>query len=362
MSKFIDTTHQYYKFWRGPSLAIVFSILTASLLTGCGQKIETDQELKPAHWKHLHALPKPKEALSQTFRVLIWRDYLDPEIIAYFEKAYGTKIEITYFESNKELKNIFARNPDDFDLLMPSDYVVDKYRKIGNLIAPIRKENIPNLGHISPILFQSTYDPELVYSVPMFYSSLGVSFNSKKVDHIPRNFSLRAKSNRENLLLHGYRAMLDEPRISLSAALLDDGVDPNKPTLKQLTDAAERIIRDSNEDSFVIPLSSKNRYTAEFFINFLLIPEISAGLTNYSYFANSNKSSHPYIMREILLGPAYIEPPTNSRMFFADLGDMDEDFEIAWSKVKNASTVVKAKVPDLLKHNEAAIDQHERKR
>lgn len=414
MSKFIDTTHQYYKFWRGPSLAIVFGILAASFLTGCGQKIETDQELKPAHWKHLHALPKPKEALSQTFRVLIWRDYLDPEIIAHFEKTYGTKIEITYFESNKELKNIFARNPDDFDLLMPSDYVVDKYRKIGNLIAPIRKENIPNLGHISPILFQSTYDPELVYSVPMFYSSLGVSFNSKKVDHIPRNFSLRAKSNRENLLLHGYRAMLDEPRISLSAALLDDGVDPNKPTSKQLTDAAERIIRDSNElgtiyltdelserlgkneimlavdwsgsaasafqanpairfvlpegpkylsiDSFVIPLSSKNRYTAEFFINFLLIPEISAGLTNYSYFANSNKSSHPYIMREILLGPAYIEPPTNSRMFFADLGDMDEDFEIAWSKVKNASTVVKAKVPDLLKHNEAAIDQHERKR
>jgi spermidine/putrescine-binding protein len=105
-------------------------------------------------------------------------------------------------------------------------------------------------------------------------------------------------------------------------------------------------------DSFVIPLNSKNRYTAEFFINFLLIPEVSAGLTNYSYYANSNKSSNPFVMREILLGPAYIEPPTNSRMFFADLGDLEDDFEIAWSKVKNASTQVKAKV----------IDQHERKR
>jgi spermidine/putrescine transport system substrate-binding protein len=202
----------------------------AGLLTACGQKLGTDKELKPAHWKNLNALPQPKEALSRTLRALIWRDYIDLEIIAYFEKVYGTKIEVTYFESNKELKDIFARNPDDFDLLMPSDYVVDKYRKNGNLIAPIRKENIPNLGHVSAILFQSVYDPELVYSVPMFYSCLGVSFNSKKVDHIPRNFSLRAKSDRENLLLHGYRAILDEPRISLSAALLDDGVDPNKPT------------------------------------------------------------------------------------------------------------------------------------
>ena len=414
MSKFIDIAQRYYKSWSKPSLTIVSSILVAGLLTACGQKLDTDTELKPAHWKHLNALPQPKEALSQTLRLLIWRDYLDPEIIAHFEKIYGTKFEITYFESNKELKTIFAKNPDDFDLLMPSDYVVDKYRKSGNLIAPIRKENIPNLGHISPILFQSVYDPELVYSVPMFYSCLGVSFNSKKVDHIPRNFSLRSNSARENLLLHGFRAILDEPRISLSAALLDDGVDPNKPTKKQLTDAAERIIRDSNElgtiyltdalsdrignneimlavdwsgsaasafqanpairfvlpegpkylsiDSFVIPLNSKNRYTAEFFINFLLIPEFSAGLTNYSYYANSNKSSTPFVMREILLGPAYIEPPTNSRMFFADLGDLEDDFEIAWSKVKNASTQVKAKVPDLLKHNETVIDQHERKR
>lgn len=382
-------------------------LLSLILLSACGYKEPTGPRPPFEHWEHLEEIPVPMFPLAPTLRVLIWRDYLDPRIIAAFEQRYKTKIEITYFENNAELKQIFRDRPNDFDLLMPSDYVVEGFIKEKNLLAPIRKENVPNMGHIKQVLFRSPYDPELVYSVPMFHSCLGITFNFRKLQHIPRDFTLRASSEGENLLLFGYRALVDEPRVALSAALMDDGVDPNAPTPEDLARAADRLIKDSTEmginfmasalpqrminneivlainwsgaaavaaqknpairfvlpqgqkfvqvDSFVIPLTSPHRYTAEFFLNFLLIPEISGALTNYSLYANSNGDSSPFISREILLGPAYMDPPHNQRIFFADLGAIEVEFERQWNRVKQMAPPPKVKVPSLLKKFE---DRH----
>ncbi|HWL16880.1 MAG TPA: spermidine/putrescine ABC transporter substrate-binding protein [Opitutus sp.] len=376
------------------------ALLALLFLAGCGYREPAGVRPPFEHWEHLTDLPVPKEPLAPRLKILIWRDYLDPRILAAFEKRYQTTIEITYFENNAELKQIFNERPNEFDLLMPSDYVVERLIKEKRL-APIRKENVPNMGHIKQVLFRSPYDPELVYSVPMFHSCLGITFNFRKLQHIPRDFTLRAGNDAEDLLLSGYRALIDEPRVALSAALMDDGVDPNAPTPEALAKTADRLIRDATElginfvasalpermindeivlavnwsgaaavaaqknpairfvlpqgkkfvqvDSFVIPLTSQRQYTAEFFLDFLLIPEISGALTNYSLYANSNGDSTPFISREILLGPAYMDPPHNQRIFFADLGPVEEDFERQWTRVKQAAPPPKIKVPSLLR-------------
>jgi spermidine/putrescine-binding protein len=403
--KDVHTTHHHRGEAR-PWLAIVTCVVAFLAASSCGYREATGDRAVQAYWENLTEFPEPKVPLSEKLRVLIWRDYLDPKILAFFEQRYHTKLEIVYFENNAELKAIFKKQPNDFDLLMPSDYVVEGYvkDKEHRLLAPIRKENVPNLGHVKQVLFRSPYDPELVYSVPMFHSCLGITFNNKKLQHIPRDFTLQASSVDENLMLFGYRALLDEPRVSLSSALIDDGVNPNAPTPSALAATADRLIKDvgnlgikfmasslpekmiNNEimlavnwsgaaavaaqknpnirfvlpsgpkfvqvDSFVIPATSTRRYTAEFFLNFLLIPEISGALTNYSLYANSNNDSTPFISRDILLGPAYMEPPHGSRIFFADLGKIEEDFEREWGRIKQASPTAKAKVPSLLKAKE----------
>jgi len=377
-------------------------LLMALVFSAC-YKEPTGPRPRFEHWEHLAEVPKPKEPLSQVLKILIWRDYLDPQVIESFEKRYRTKIEITYFENNAELKQIFAAKPNEFDLLMPSDYIVERFITEKTL-APIRKENIPNMGYIKQDLFRTPYDPELIYSVPIFHSCLGITFNFRELQHIPRDFTLRSSINQENLRLHGYRALIDEPRVALSAALLDDKVDPNAPTAEALAATADRLVKDTIEmgihfyasalpermikneiaiavnwsggaavaaqknpnirfvlpqgiklvqvDSFVIPLTSTRRYTAEFFLNYLLIPEISGALTNYSLYANSNANSRPFISREILLGPAYMEPPQTQRIFLADLGPLEAEFERQWNRVKNAVPTPKAKIPSLMKQKE----------
>jgi spermidine/putrescine transport system substrate-binding protein len=389
-----------------PWIAAAIGMLAILFASSCGYREPAGEQAPPSIWAELTEFPVPKFPLSEKLRLLIWRDYLDPKILAFFEQRYHTKLEIVYFENNAELKEIFRKQPNDFDLLMPSDYVVEGYvkDKEGQLLAPIRRENVPNLGHVKQILFRSRYDPELVYSVPMFHSCLGIMFNNKFLRHVPRNFTLRAVSDEENLLLFGHRALLDEPRVSLSSALIEDGIDPNAPSPEALTATANRLIKDvgtlgisfmastlpekmiRNEimlavnwsgaaavaaqknanirfvlpqgrkfvqvDSFVIPATSKRRYSAEFFLNFLLIPEISGALTNYSLYANSNNDSTPFVSREILHGPAYMEPPIGSRSFFADLGKLEGDFEREWIRIKQASAPAKAKIPSRLQSTE----------
>jgi spermidine/putrescine transport system substrate-binding protein len=294
------------------------------------------------------------------------------------------------------LKQRLAAAPDAYDLIMPSDYVVDRLIK-QDLLAPLNKARLPNLGYLTPIFFHSRYDRELVYSVPLFYSTLGVAFNSEYLRHIPRNFRLKSPIPEENLLLHGYRALLDEPRVSLTAALLDDGLGPNDATATALTKVTDRLIAETKElglrfladdlpkaiannqitiavcwsgaasvalarnsavrfvlpdganvvqvDSFVIPRTSPHQATAEFFLNFLLVPEISGALVNFSLYASTNVAARPFVNREILLGPAYIEPSPTSRVLFADLGQLEDEFDTQWQRLRQSLPPISAKVP-----------------
>lgn len=363
------------------------------LATACGRRDAVADLGKNVRWDNITP-PKPTQPLSKQLRLLIWHDYLDPDILDYFTRHYGVELKITYFENNSELKRLFAAHPNAYDLIMPSDHVVERLIKQG-MLAPINKQNIPNLGHISPVFFRSPYDRELTYSVPLFYSCLGITFNSNYLRQLPRDFTLKSADQEENLILYGYRALLDEPRISLSAALMNAGYGPNTADSAALAAAAKQLSADIDEfgihflastlpdalakneilialnwsgaagvalaknpavrfvlpdgpklvqiDSFVIPRTSPNSYTAEFFLNFLLIPQISGALVNYSYYATTNDAARPFIDREILLGPSYVVPPETGRAFFSDLGDFEDEFEAQWDQLPRNS--ISLKVP-----------------
>lgn len=372
------------------------SLLAAGVAVGCNRRPANEGLSRFERWKREHRPARPAYPLTSRLRLLIWRDYLDPRLLEKFAEDYHVELEITYFENNSELKVLAETKPDAFDLLMPSDYVVQRFIR-QDLIAPLSKANLPNLGNVSPLFFRSPYDPELRYSVPLFHSCLGVTFNREVVRYIPKTFNLRMPTREEELLMYGYRALLDEPRVALTAALMDDGVGPNDATAQTLQKVTDRLISETGElgirylasqlpaalardeiklavnwsgaaavalksnasirfvlpsrsklvqvDSFVIPKSSKSKSTAEFFLNYLLDPGVSGALTNYSLYANTVGPSRSYIDRDILLGPAYMQPALRERVFITDLGPLEDEFEAQWKRLRLQAPKVTAKVP-----------------
>jgi spermidine/putrescine transport system substrate-binding protein len=56
-------------------------------------------------------------------------------------------------------------------------------------------------------------------------------------------------------------------------------------------------------DTFVLPVNSHHKYTAEIFLNFLLRPEISAQIVNENRYANANEAAYPFIDPAIINDP-----------------------------------------------------------
>ncbi len=370
---------------------------------GCNRRPANEGLSRFERWVRTHRPTPPPYQLASRLRLLIWREQLDPKMLEKFAEDYHVELDVTSFENNSELKDIVEARPEDFDVLMPSDYVVQRFIR-QNLIAPINKANLPHLGGVSPIFFRSPYDPELQYSVPLFHSYLGTAFNRESVRYIPKTFSLRMPTREEDLLMYGYRALFDEPRVALTAALMDEGFGANDATMPALQKVTDRLIAETGElgirylasqlptalaldeiklavtwsgdaadalkrnpeirfvfpnraklvqiDSFVIPRASKAKSTAEFFINFMLDPAVSGAHTNYSLYANTVEPARAFVNREILLGPAYMKPALRERAFLADLGPLEDEFEAQWKRLRLLAPKVTAKIP-LSQHNDA---------
>ena len=372
------------------------SLIAVLLLIGCSNRDDVAEIEGLQTWRDIDLPEPPEEPLASELRLLIWRDYFDPEVLELFEDHYGVELKVTFFENNSDLKRRYRADPEGFDLLMPSSYVVERLVK-ADLVAELNKERLPNMGNVAPAFFQAEYDRELRFSVPFFFSYLGVAFNSDYLRSLPRDFKLTSSSREENLILYGYRSLLDENRITIATQLLQNGFDQNSTDPEQIRVVIDKLIEQSAEngirfladdlpsalieneiliaacwsgaanyalaenpairfvlpdgpkfleiDSLVILKSSPHQATAEFLMNYLLIPAISGANTNYSYYANSNEASRPFVQRDILIGPSYMSAPAGTSIFLQDLGDFENFYEQEWTRMKSLLQPVPPKIP-----------------
>lgn len=69
----------------------------------------------------------------------------------------------------------------EYDVVFPSDYMVGKMRKEG-MLEKINFENVPNFQYIDSTLKNPNYDPTNEYSVPYTWGTVGIFYNTKKVE------------------------------------------------------------------------------------------------------------------------------------------------------------------------------------
>ncbi len=117
---------------------------------------------------------------GQTLHVYNWGEYTGENIISGFEELTGAKVIMDNFDSNEQMY-IKVANGDAYDVLVPSDYMIQRMmqeKMLQKLEAETRKEC---LGELADAIKGLPYDPKNEYSIPYFWGTVGIVYDKTKV-------------------------------------------------------------------------------------------------------------------------------------------------------------------------------------
>lgn len=289
---------------------------------------------------------------SQNLVFLTWSEYIDPAVVADFEKKYHAKIKFVYFENDENRDDLLIRTDGKgYDLILSNGPSVSKYYKLGWL-QPITQKEVPNLKYIDKKWIRSFSKAE-GYSIPYFWGTTGIAYRKDlvkgKVDSwknlLQPEESLRKKITMVGssvdtigpaLKMLGYSANTESPKaireagevlkkqkpyvnnyayISLgkdSALLTGDiymtiAYSGDALALKEQNDNVEYVLPKEGGmiwiDSILVGKHSKHKKLAYAFLNFINTPDNAKRLAEFVYYATPNKAAEKLLDREFLNNP-----------------------------------------------------------
>lgn len=117
---------------------------------------------------------------GQTLHVYNCGEYTGENIISGFEELTGAKVIMDNFDSNEQMY-IKVANGDAYDVLVPSDYMIQRMmqeKMLQKLEPETRKEC---LGELADAIKGLPYDPKNEYSIPYFWGTVGIVYDKTKV-------------------------------------------------------------------------------------------------------------------------------------------------------------------------------------
>ncbi len=321
---------------------------------------------------------------TETLHVLVWSDYLVPELVAEFEKENHCRVAETNFGNNEELRAKLLAGGSEFDVVCPSDYMVTQLAKDG-VLAEIDAAKVPNLKNLSPRFDGKPYDPGHRWSVPYQWGVTGIAWRKSAVPVAPKSW--KDLFDEKNLgAWSGRVSMLNDGREVAAAALLALGCSPNSRDEKEIARAgvmlglqrvqiakydsdlfgdslvaketivaqgwsgtiANAQVEDPDigfvvpdegaftyVDNWAVPKGAKEKDLAFAFVDFLLRPDVAAKAANARRYASVNEAAKPMIDPEILAGTAYADGGGKSLFWVEDAGPAGDAYKRLWSDLKN---------------------------
>jgi spermidine/putrescine transport system substrate-binding protein len=323
-----------------------------------------------------------------------WGEYIDEDVISQFEEETGITVVYDLFETNEEMYPVIEAGAVNYDVVCPSDYMIQKMRE-NDLLAELNFDNIPNIDQIDPAYMEMSqaFDPENKYSVPYCWGTVGILYNTKLLDEL----GVPAPTKWADLWderLSGEILMQDSVRDAFMVALKKDGYSMNSESKDELEQTKQELIdqkplvqayvidqvRDkmiggeaavgviySGEmlyiqdevaklgldydleyvipeegtnlwlDSWVIPKNAKNKENAEKWIDFMCRPEIAKANFEYITYPTPNKGAFELLDEEMQNNKA-VFPDINSLKnseVYKYLGDeTDAVYNELWKEVK----------------------------
>lgn len=332
---------------------------------------------------------------TEELYVYNWGDYIDDEVVAMFEEETGIKVTYDMFETNEEMYPVIEVGAVTYDVVCPSDYMIQKMIE-NDMLAEINFENVPNISQINPEYMEMSrsFDPENRYSVPYCWGTVGILYNTKRLEELgvepPKSWM-----DLWDPALKGEILMQDSVRDAFMVALKGLGYSMNTIDEKELQQAKDLLIQQkplvqayvidqvrdkmiggeaavgviySGEmlyiqeevknlgldysleyvvpeegtnlwlDSWVIPKNAQNKENAEKWINFLCRPDIALRNFEYITYSTPNQGAFDLLDPEIQENKAVfpdLDSLENSEVY-RYLGDEEEGvYNALWKEVKS---------------------------
>ena len=114
--------------------------------------------------------------------VLNYGKYLDSSAIKMFEQETGIKIKLEEYESPEEMYTKFSAGSISYDVVRTLDYMVERLIHEGK-VAPIDFSSFSYYKNLDPAILAAAevFDPQNQYSMPYFYGTLGILYNTTMV-------------------------------------------------------------------------------------------------------------------------------------------------------------------------------------
>lgn len=172
-------------------LLITITLTIVNVLPMIRKKTSPSKQNKPWKWAvavvglvaSLFGLNKSAGSqpyAGQTLHVYNWGEYTGENIISGFEELTGAKVIMDNFDSNEQMY-IKVANGDAYDVLVPSDYMIQRMmqeKMLQKLEPETRKEC---LGELADAIKGLPYDPKNEYSIPYFWGTVGIVYDKTKV-------------------------------------------------------------------------------------------------------------------------------------------------------------------------------------
>ncbi len=318
-----------------------------------------------------------------------WSDYIDPELITQFEEEAGVSVTSDYYPSNEELLAKVQSGGSGYDVIVPSDYMVNIMRQ-EELLMELVDEAIPNSENIADEFADPPYDPGNQFSKPYQWGTTGLGVDLEVVgDDVEATWALVFDPEVASQY-SGQIALLDDPRETMAAALYYLGHSPNTTSEEELQEASD-LIKEATEhmaafdsnlytdlllsgevaishgfsgnyfaafneseegwdryaylipeegatkwvDTMAIVADAPHPCTAHTFIDFLLDAENGAQLTNWNYYGSPNAAAEEFILAEVLEDPAIYPPSEDGLHFLEDTGDAEILYNDMFTRAKS---------------------------
>ena len=324
-----------------------------------------------------------------TLNVYNWGEYISNgsddsvDVVAAFEKLTGIKVNYTTFDSNESLYAKLKSGAANYDVIIPSDYMVAKMINEG-MLAPLDYDNIPNFQKIDAGYRNPDYDPQNAYTVPYMLCTTGIIYNTTMVDEAPTCWAdLWDEQYAGNIL------MFNNSRDAYAIAAFKSGHSINPATPEEVDEVVEELkaqkplvqayvmdeifdkmiggeaaigvyysgdaitMIDDNPDlawvfpeegsvlsvdCMAVPAASEHKEAAEMFINFMC--ETDIGKANSEYIGYTTPMHDVWEVLDEDLKTSEIAYPSEEdaareKVFTALSDEVNSELDLKWSEMKS---------------------------